>query len=761
MRLKSRGLWATLAGGLVTFVLFQNFQKATPDQKKVFQDFDRWAAEYESVSPAQKPALEKEGKLRAQERKAMMLKLLRENPQAAQDLALSNSARKKMPASVQQFLEKKIGGRGTLDVALTITENGAPGGSFRSLQYKGKTFSAFTYGKNSTKSHSENFAFQGVVLGNEIALHENPVRILRLDEVEDLKAEGKTIKKVCPVSGKDTSDDAEAKGGAAEIGEDVFVLCSGGHIDILAGQLAKEGEAVTGVTMPTRPLSWTTGIKKVLYIRVNYPDDLTEPQTLSAAQTMMESVNQFMLANSYGRLSFQTTVTPLLTLPKTKAEYAALEAASSNGGSYALLSDARAVAKSNGFDYLNYQLDATRFNGGPGGYAGMGYVGSRGVWLKSSAVGVSNHEFGHNIGAWHSNFWLTNDGTTIGSGSNQEYGDSFDTMGNSGSAGHFNAYWKSHFGWIPSANYLTATQTTGAPPTSFQVRLEAFDKTAPTAMPFALRIRAGKEYWLNFRQLFTSNTYLMNGVELHWAPWASSNSGTQLLDTTPGSAAGKTDSAITVGRTFIDENSGVSVRAIQVNATSPPSIDLQIDFSTVAPIVQSLSLSPTSLTMASSTQKQFTASASDQFGQPVPASSYVWSSSCGNVDASGLYTAPAVGATCDVFVSVGSVSSAPAKVTVYLPTVTKILLTPTSASLVIGKTLIFAASVRDQYNYVMSSAVSWSSGACGTVSSEGLFTATVSGNCAVTATSGSVSAAANVSVTLTASKGKGGGGGRK
>src|SRR5947208_1245131 len=78
------------------------------------------------------------------------------------------------------------------------------------------------------------------------------------------------------------------------------------------------------------------------------------------------------------------------------------------------------------WDNALFDLDAVRFNGGPGAYSGQAYIGQRGVWLKTSTAGVAEHEFGHNFGNWHANAWIPNDPQTIiGPGTNQEYGDPF------------------------------------------------------------------------------------------------------------------------------------------------------------------------------------------------------------------------------------------------------------------------------------------------------------------------------------------------
>src|SRR5204863_7978670 len=102
--------------------------------------------------------------------------------------------------------------------------------------------------------------------------------------------------------------------------------------------------------------------------------------------------------------------------------------ANDSSSAYIVLSDARAAARAAGFDYAAYDLDAVRYSGASGGFSGQAYVGSRGCWLKSSSAGVAAHEFGHNLGLWHANSWATGGESTIGSGYNSEYGNSFDTM---------------------------------------------------------------------------------------------------------------------------------------------------------------------------------------------------------------------------------------------------------------------------------------------------------------------------------------------
>jgi hypothetical protein len=208
-----------------------------------------------------------------------------------------------------------------------------------------------------------------------------------------------------------------------------------------------------------------------------------------------------------------------------------------------------------------------------------------------------------------------------------EYGDVFDTMG-SASAGnnHFNARYKNYMNWLTSNEVAKVTA-------SGTYRIYAHDQTNATAGVRGLWVakNSSTNYWIEFRQKFTSNKWLMNGASLRWAQ--SGNQRSQLLDTTPGSADAKNDSAIVIGRTFADTSSGIYITPIGKGGTTPESLDVVVNVGTfpgnVAPTV-AVSASVTSA--AAGATLTFSATTSDANGDSL---AYYWDFGDGNFGTNG------------------------------------------------------------------------------------------------------------------------------
>ncbi|KRT74858.1 MAG: fibronectin type III domain-containing protein [Deltaproteobacteria bacterium CSP1-8] len=174
-----------------------------------------------------------------------------------------------------------------------------------------------------------------------------------------------------------------------------------------------------------------------------------------------------------------------------------------------------------------------------------------------------------------------------------------------------------------------------------------------------------------------------------------------------------------------------------------------------APILTSISVSPSSASVAANGTQQFTATAKDQFGnalvtQPV----FTWTvSGGGTINGSGLFTAGSTaGGPYTVRAASGVVSgTASVTVTAPAPILTSISVSPSSASVAANGTQQFTATAKDQFGnaLVTQPVFTWTVSGGGTINGSGLFTAgsTAGGPYTVRAASGVVSGTASVTVT--------------
>ncbi len=595
---------------------------SAPTPQTRFAEFRAWTEEA-LTSGAKAGDFQARGVALAQARRVELAKLIVEDPERALAEAIPPRVRQELPSAVVSQLEDRVSTRADYRVLATLPVEGAaavPAVRRLVIAADGTSYDAYVYGTRLRQLTATRLPINGIAVDGKLAVAESAVRVLAVGEKI---APGTPVSEVCPVSGETVAaahpGEVPADAHALEIGGAVHFFCGAGHLEdvkqgIDAGKYRVPGDSSGGATTDS---AYNQGTKKVLLIRANFTDDLAEPISVAAGQTLLSATSAFMFENSYSTLQIDlanSLVTPvLITMPKTKATYVA------ENNSISFLADARAAATAAGYNYLNYDFEFVRY-ASIYGFGGQAYVGGRGVWLQTSSTGVACHEWGHNLGLWHANYWNATNDTIIGSGTNSEYGDGYDTMG-SAAAGHnsFNACHRNILGWLPNTNVQSATATGGT------YRVFAFDQTTLTANQ-TLAVKTTKDstrdYWLEHRIQWASNLTVANGLLLRWSPWGSSNGGSQLLDVTPGTSNGINDSAIVLGRTFSDTLAGVHITPIAKIATTPESIDVVINRGTFpgnrAPVV---SIGASATTVAINTAVNFTATASDPDGDAL---AYYW-----------------------------------------------------------------------------------------------------------------------------------------
>jgi hypothetical protein len=584
---------------------------------QTFIAFNRWAEGYLNAPPNEKPALEQGGIVLAKKRRNKMVDLIQSHPDQAIELTFPRVQRLDLPDSVQSLLEQPISARGNLSVFGVLS---APGENlppvYRTAEVNGTSYQAFVYGRRLGEPTLRNVPLNGVALDDYLAVDENPVRVLGRDEVELYKTQNAGKIAICQISNQPTESLGDET--IVESGGEIFPLCSAAHAHALNGKvLAASGGGNFTITSTSVSANsaYTEGTKKLILIRVDFSDLTGGPFTPTTGTNLVNGLNSFYREMSFNKTGFYapgqgSAVTPVFRMPKTAAWYGTNDAAILRG-------DARSAATAGGYKLSNFDFDITCMGAVPGfKWAGLGYIGGPGAWIRdSSAVGVPGHELGHNFGLNHANFWDTSGQSITGPGENVEYGDTFDTMGNAAAGRyHFNARYKNFLNWI------TASQVTNVT-ASGRFRLFPHDDPASTGLR-GIRIARDSQtnYFLEFRNRFTGNKWLPNGIGVRFT--GNDNRHSVLLDLTPGSPDGKNDSPLLIGRTFSDLKLGVHITPIGKGGTTPESIDVVINKGSFpANVPPNLIVSATKTNTSANAAITFSANAADLNGDEL---AYFW-----------------------------------------------------------------------------------------------------------------------------------------
>lgn len=545
-----------------------------------FAGFQDWVGRHAAAGVREREALEPEGVELARRRREELMGLIRTDPRRALELAVPMAVREGLPAAVLAELEVRVEGRGDLEV---FAATGVPGGPrperslWRKVALEGERYEAHVYGERLGQPTQWGVPLHGIALGKELALAESGLR--RLEAAELAASDWMLPLHRCAYGGE---GEGGGTGVMARAGDEVVWTCGAAHLDAYHDRLVAAGlagETTDAGGAPRLRRAYTEGTKRLLFIRVDFSDLPGSPFSDTAATNFLNNLNLFYRDQSYHRTGFPgfaangSAKTLTLRMPNTAAWYGARDPVE-------LRNAARSAAAAAGFVLSNYPFDLICFGSVPGySWAGLGFVGSPGSWIRASfdpGAGVIAHELGHNFGLFHANFWDTDGNSVTGNGAAEEYGDIFDTMG-SAVAGrrHFNTRYKNHLDWLPNTSVRNVL-------TNGVYRVFAMDSTnAPTSVR-ALTVRRNlrTNYWIEVRQQWTTSTWMREGISLRWGE--TGNTSSLLLDTTPGSANGKDDAPLVLGRTFSDRLAGVHITPIARGGANPVWFDVAIHRGNVA-----------------------------------------------------------------------------------------------------------------------------------------------------------------------------------
>lgn len=345
------------------------------------------------------------------------------------------------------------------------------------------------------------------------------------------------------------------------------------RIEILGLPAATTSDA-TATSATGTILAKATTTHSVLVVMFKFSDTASDPLPVSSVQNLMTgatgSVAGFYSEVSYGQHALNVTV------PSTWLRSATLATpATCDYNAIASAGDAAATAA--GYALSSYEFKVYMFpRVAACGWSGLGYIGApKKAWINgpsSMMTKVIGHEMGHNFGLLHAASVDCGARSIGGTCTVSEYGDPFNTMGNS-TAMHFDAAQKSLLGWIAPATVKTHSSGSG---TYVLTPLE----TAGGAV-YAVKIPAAtkRTYWLEYRQPIGYDaplaSYANNGVQVRVAsPFETLCSGcdaysddTQLLDFTTGTTS-FADGTLTVGNSYTDPDYGFTINVISATPTA-------------------------------------------------------------------------------------------------------------------------------------------------------------------------------------------------
>jgi hypothetical protein len=291
-----------------------------------------------------------------------------------------------------------------------------------------------------------------------------------------------------------------------------------------------------------------TGHRDVLFVEIKFAGQSSFPDSTTSAQSIVNGAVHMIESWSGGNLNFSTAV-KTVTLSHSAAYY-------TSAGTGKIASDADAALARAGVSESPYEHISYRYNGVSASWAGLGQVGGKRTWIRSSASTVVAHEFGHNLGLGHSHLADPKGTDPFGSYTSVEYGDPFSNMGSGGSQ-DWAAYQKYKLGWLGGDRTKTIDASKAVTRTldiSTNDDVSVYNSTSV----YLVRILIG-----NGNALYLSYDAGKSGILIHKSS-ATDSGGGYLIDTTPGTSSAS-DAPLQFGKSIIDHRGAGTADDIKIS----------------------------------------------------------------------------------------------------------------------------------------------------------------------------------------------------
>jgi Concanavalin A-like lectin/glucanases superfamily/PA14 domain/Bacterial Ig domain/PKD domain/Fibronectin type III domain len=553
-------------------------------------DFQDWMRRYASADPGSRSQLLAEGRALVAARRQIMAGLIASDPRAAVLTSPSPADRAGLPTEIADQLEQTVAGAGFYGV-LAICDDEKDHGSRiqREAVIGGTRYEAHVYGRRQKMTTQKDASLSGVAMDGQIALHEDAIVVRRADEMPaGFVPEGgyaATFKGVTTT----VADRAKLEAFVKEklTPAELPLAASGPNFDPITPP--------SGTAPPTAAYNEYTGSyghqygPKTVFVYLVRPTDAaawTSPPTIAQLNSGLDTASQWYYDTSYRQTWFgpkyknpgtagevlvpRLTVTPVvINLTHDSSYYM--------NDPYTVTEECRTIVHGWGGDWANGGPNdpdnADRIVPMSNKYlitsTGLAYVGGDIAYVGTSLGNTTAlHEWGHNWGVSHANFW---DPTATGiarssSNTHVEYGDGADIMGSGGNP--FNPIFQETLGFLrEDRGEITRATASG----SYRIfdHSDAYSKVPESLMralivPIDGFTSSNKRLVLGLRHESGTDggtnraDWNRNSVEIHsdnTSPNSSNNDGSHFLDSSPLSsqANDKNDGGIKIGQTYNED----------------------------------------------------------------------------------------------------------------------------------------------------------------------------------------------------------------